>query len=96
LCKAPVDPNLVPECRTATANVSPAVKPLHDSVWWANATKGFNFKDPDLNNPDLFNRILWTGIMGDDRPYPGAPNNQVSAAPRQVSEAAVKTLANHD
>jgi len=48
------------------------VKPLHDGAWWAAATKGFNFKHPDLNNADQFNRILWKGIMGDDKPYPGA------------------------
>jgi hypothetical protein len=32
--------------------------------------KGFNFKHPALNDADLFNRTLWKGIMGDDKPYP--------------------------
>jgi hypothetical protein len=70
----PVDPNLVPECKHhGDRPVTAAVKPLHDGAWWANATKGFNFKGPDLNNADLFNRILWKGIMGDDKPYPAPP-----------------------
>jgi YVTN family beta-propeller protein len=73
LCQPPVDPNLVPECKNpGTRPVTVAVKPLHDGVWWAQATKGFNFNHPDLNNADLFNRILWKGIMGDSKPYPGA------------------------
>src|SRR5262249_14068240 len=48
------------------------------------ATKGFNFKHPDLNNAELFNRILWKGIMGDDKPYPGAGVQQASGEPRQL------------
>lgn len=73
LCQPPVDPTLVPECQNpGDRPVTAAVKPLHDGVWWARATKGFNFKHPDMVNSDLFNRILWKGIMGDDKPYPGA------------------------
>jgi hypothetical protein len=49
-----------------------AIKSLHDGKWWAQATKGFNFSHPDMVDADLFNRILWKGIMGDDKPYPGA------------------------
>jgi len=72
LCEPPVDPTLVPECKNPGSRpVTAAVKPLHDGAWWANATKGFNFKHPDMVNADLFNRILWRGIMGDDKPYPG-------------------------
>jgi hypothetical protein len=53
-------------------DVTAAVKPPHDGKWWAYATKGFDFRQPDLNTGDLFNRILWKGTMGDDKPYPGA------------------------
>ncbi|MGA3087463.1 MAG: bifunctional YncE family protein/alkaline phosphatase family protein [Terriglobales bacterium] len=73
LCEPPVDPTLVPECKNPGKRpITAVVKPLHDGAWWAAATKGFNFKHPDLNNADQFNRILWKGIMGDDKPYPGA------------------------
>jgi YVTN family beta-propeller protein len=72
LCQPPVDPNLVPECHNpGNRPVTVAIKPLHDGAWWARETKGFNFNHPDLINADLFNRILWKGIMGDDKPYPG-------------------------
>lgn len=77
LCMPPVDPTLVPECKNpADRQITAAVKPLHDGVWWANATKGFNFKAPDLNNAQSFNRILWKGILGDDKPYPAYPVEQ--------------------
>jgi YVTN family beta-propeller protein len=73
LCMPPVDPKLVPQCKNPGSRpITAAVKPLHDGAWWANATKGFNFKRPDVNNADLFNRILWKGIMGDEKSYPGS------------------------
>jgi DNA-binding beta-propeller fold protein YncE len=73
LCEPPVDPTLVPECKNpGNRPITAAVKPLHDGAWWAQATKGFNFNHPDMINSDLFNRILWRGIMGDDKPYPKA------------------------
>ncbi|MGA7623581.1 MAG: alkaline phosphatase family protein [Candidatus Acidiferrales bacterium] len=73
LCQPPVDPTLVPECKDpGNRPVTAAVKSLHDGAWWAQATKGFNFNHPDLINADLFNRILWKGTMGDNKPYPGA------------------------
>ncbi|MGA2356920.1 MAG: alkaline phosphatase family protein [Terriglobales bacterium] len=72
LCEPPVDPDLVPECNNpGTRPKTVAMKSLHDGKWWAQATKGFNFSHPDMVNADLFNRILWKGIMGDDKPYPG-------------------------
>jgi len=77
LCQPPVDPTLVPECKNPGKRpVTVAIKSLHDGTWWAQATKGFNFKHPDMINSDLFNRILWKGIMGDDKPYPGVANQQ--------------------
>ena len=82
LCQPPVDPTLVPECKTPGSRpVTAAVKPLHDGAWWANATKGFNFKHPDMVNADLFNRILWKGIMGDDKPYPAPALQQAKGKP---------------
>jgi YVTN family beta-propeller protein len=71
LCQPPVDPTLVPECSNPGARpITAAIKPLHDGKWWAQATKGLNFNHPDMVNSDVFNRILWRGIMGDDKPYP--------------------------
>jgi len=82
LCQPPVDPTLVPECNNPGSRpVTVAVKPLHDGAWWAQATKGFNFNHPDLINADLFNRILWKGIMGDDKPYPGARVQRAKGEP---------------
>jgi DNA-binding beta-propeller fold protein YncE len=97
LCAPPVDPTLVPECKNLNGReVTAAVKPLHDGVWWAKATQRFNFKRPDLNNPELFNRVLWRGIMGDDKPYPGAGSPQIASGSRQTSAPAVKTVADRD
>ena len=52
-------------------------------------TKGFNFNHPDQINSDLFNRILWKGIMGDDKPYPGAVVQHV-AVQQAKGEPAVR------
>ena len=80
LCQPPVDPTLVPECKNpGNRPITSAVKPLHDGAWWAQATKGFNFNHPDLINSDQFNRILWRGILGDNKPYPKA-GTQFSSA----------------
>ena len=85
LCQPPVDPTLVPECTNPGKRpVTVAIKSLHDGTWWAQATTGFNFKHPDMINSDLFNRILWRGIMGDDKPYPGAANQQAKGEPEEA------------
>ena len=79
LCAPPVDPTLVPECSNpGNRPITAAIKSLHDGKWWAQATKSFNFNHPDMINSDQFNRILWRGIMGDDKPYPKAGVKLVS------------------
>jgi YVTN family beta-propeller protein len=89
LCQPPVDPTLVPECNNPAGRpITAAVKSLHDGAWWAQATKGFNFKHPDMVNADLFNRVLWKGIMGDDKPYPGAGVQQGKTAPIKIAATA--------
>jgi YVTN family beta-propeller protein len=70
LCTAPVDPNLVPACKSTTAKISSSVPQLHESAWWAAKTKGFDFSDADRIDADAFNHILWQGSMGDNVPYP--------------------------
>ncbi|MGB6384843.1 MAG: alkaline phosphatase family protein [Terriglobales bacterium] len=88
LCEPPVNPDLVPECSNpGTRPITAAVKSLHDGKWWAQATKGFNFSHPDMINSDLFNRILWKGIMGDDKPYPEAGVQQ--AGVQQAKKASM-------
>jgi hypothetical protein len=47
-------------------------KPLHDATWWAEATAATNFESEDSMDFGAYNRITWTGVMG-DRPYPAAP-----------------------
>jgi YVTN family beta-propeller protein len=44
----------------------------HDAAWWAEKTKQFDFRKEDLNDENVYNRVLWAGTMG-DRPYPTRP-----------------------
>lgn len=69
LCAAPVDPNLVPACKSTSAKITPRAPELHDGAWWAENVKGFNFHNADKLDTEAFNRVLWKGIMG-DLPYP--------------------------
>ena len=46
--------------------------PTHNAAYWANVTKGMDFSSEDKVDGDQFNRILWTGLMG-DKPYPSTP-----------------------
>ena len=46
-----------------------ALTPRHDAQWWATQTKGMNFAVEDKVDTVKFNRVLWTGTMG-DTPYP--------------------------
>ncbi|MDZ8108573.1 MAG: beta-propeller fold lactonase family protein [Nostoc sp. DedQUE12a] len=70
LCAAPVDPNLVPACKNSNVQKTTAVSSLHDKQWWAQATKDFYFEVEDKLDPEEFNRVLWSGIKGDNVPYP--------------------------
>jgi hypothetical protein len=47
----------------------PAILPKHDAAYWEAVTAGFDFSEADQVPPAQFNRVLWTGLMG-DRPYP--------------------------
>jgi DNA-binding beta-propeller fold protein YncE len=42
---------------------------LHGAAWWAEKLKGFDFHEADRVDAEVFNRVLWEGIMG-DVPYP--------------------------
>jgi YVTN family beta-propeller protein len=69
LCASPVSPNLVPACNSGSARITPRTPELRDASWWAANMKNFNFHDADRLDTDAFNRVLWTGIMG-NVPYP--------------------------
>jgi len=69
LCAAPVDPALVPECKSSSARLTPRLLELHDPAWWAEALEPFDFHDADRIDVEAYNRVLWEGTMG-DIPYP--------------------------
>jgi YVTN family beta-propeller protein len=69
LCQAPVSPDLIPKCEQASVPRTRPLKSLHDGVWWADATRKFNFRRPDDLDSGAFNRVLWRGIMG-KKAYP--------------------------
>ena len=48
------------------------IKPRHDAAYWDTVTAGFDFSEADQVPTARFNRLLWTGLMG-DRPYPVRP-----------------------
>ena len=47
----------------------PIVLSTHDAAYWDAVTAGFNFAEADQVPPQLFNRVLWAGLMG-GKPYP--------------------------
>lgn len=69
LCGSTVGPSLVPACNDLNAEKTAAVPILQNKQWWARATKNFNFEVEDKLDPEAFNRVLWTGIKGDQLPY---------------------------
>jgi DNA-binding beta-propeller fold protein YncE len=44
-------------------------KSTHDAAYWARVTKGMDFSKEDRFDFAAYNRVLWTGLMG-DTPYP--------------------------
>ena len=47
----------------------PILTPKHNAAYWDNATRGFDCSDADRVPFDLFNQVLWQGLM-DGVPYP--------------------------
>jgi DNA-binding beta-propeller fold protein YncE len=72
----------------ATLNLASIPKPTHDAAWWEERTKGFDFSKEDRVDPELFNRVIWRGLMGDDKPY---PTNRSGADLRQNREQLLKS-----
>jgi hypothetical protein len=46
-----------------------SARPRHGVTYWAERTRGFDFSAEDRLNAGAYNRVLWTGTMG-DKPYP--------------------------
>ncbi len=55
------------------ANAEAQLKPLHSSAWWAARTRGMDFSVEDHLDSNKFNRLVWTGTMG-NKPYPTQRN----------------------
>ncbi len=69
LCRAPVNPNLIPDCSNGNVAQTRPLAERHSPGWWTAQTASFDFRGPDRINTHKFNRVLWRGQMG-DRPAP--------------------------
>lgn len=45
------------------------LRPTHGAAWWAERTRGYDFRREDRIDAQAFNRLLWAGLEG-NRPYP--------------------------
>ncbi len=55
---------------TAYAETSAAqLRPLHTAQWWALHTRGMDFSVEDHLPTARFNRVVWQGVMGAEKPY---------------------------
>jgi DNA-binding beta-propeller fold protein YncE len=50
--------------------------PSHTPNWWREQTRGFDFSSEDRLPADLFNEVIWGGLMG-GRPYPATRSGHV-------------------
>lgn len=75
--------------------MGPAVHPLHGPQYWASVTQGMDFSHEDRVDPDLFNHVLWKGVMG-DRPYPAPHTAYIKAAEVSHGKATVAAKAHDD
>ena len=62
----------------------PDLKPTHDSHYWAYVSRGFDFSDADRVPPELYNEVLWNGIM-EGVPYPTYRSGKVLGRPDTAS-----------
>jgi len=49
-------------------------EPRHDVAYWNAKTEGMDFSAEDRVDTALFNRVLWSGLMGDGALFPENPN----------------------
>ncbi|MEK8089320.1 beta-propeller fold lactonase family protein [Thermithiobacillus plumbiphilus] len=45
-------------------------RPRRDAAYWETVMHGQDFREEDHLDTGQFNRALWTGLMGDGKPYP--------------------------
>ena len=69
LCRPPVHPDLVPQCRDARARKTEFVPSLRSPQWWISHTHRWAWNAPDLNDAQAFNRLVWEGTKGANVPY---------------------------
>jgi DNA-binding beta-propeller fold protein YncE len=69
----------LPACQTAGHRI---LYPTHNAAYWARATQGMDFSVEDKVDAEEFNRVLWTGLMG-EKPYPESPSGLDLRANRQ-------------
>jgi len=55
----------------------PKITPQHNAAYWDRVTAGFDFSGADQVPAAQFNRVLWTGLMG-NTPYPAVRGQLVS------------------
>ena len=70
LCRPPVHPDLVPECKNPRARKTQYVAPERGGAWWAGHTHRWAWSGPDMNDSSAFNRLVWEGTVGPHVPYP--------------------------
>jgi DNA-binding beta-propeller fold protein YncE len=71
----------------AGLNLASIPKPTHVAAWWEERTKNFDFSQEDRVDPEVFNRVIWTGLKG-DQPY---PTNRSGVDLRQHREQLLKS-----
>jgi hypothetical protein len=57
----------------------PDIAPRHDAAYWIRETRGFDFSDADRVPPDLYNEVLWEGLMA-GAPFPTHRSGRVMGA----------------
>jgi hypothetical protein len=68
--KLPLETAAGGEMHANNASADVYYKPLHDSVWWAEKTQGFDFSAEDKIDAAKYNALLWQGLLGESVQYP--------------------------
>jgi hypothetical protein len=66
----PLPPKTASNSLPLTEYAQAFAKPRRDAAYWQQVMAGQNFKVEDDLDEGRFNRALWHGLMGEDRPYP--------------------------
>jgi hypothetical protein len=79
----PLPPKTAFNSLPLTEFVEAFAKPRQDAAYWQQVMVGQNFKVEDDLDEGRFNRALWHGLMGEDRPFPEMCHGQDLSADRQ-------------